>query len=62
VKYCFYSSRSALGIGAASFASFNWNREAGTGAGLGNGIWVRGEISEQRYSGKPDGAAGTPKK
>ena len=53
----------ALGIEAASFASFS-------GAGLGDGcrIWGRerdwgtgaGE-SEQRYSGKPDGVAGTPK-
>jgi len=37
---------------------------AGTGArlDLGNGIWGREKISEQRYSGKPDGVAGTPKK
>ena len=41
---------------------------AGTGFGNGDGIWERerdletgaGE-SEQRYSGKPDGFAGTPK-
>ena len=47
----------ALGIGAASFASFS-------GAGCGDGIWERdlgAGGSEQRYSGKPDGVAGTPK-
>ena len=52
----------------------NWGRElgtgAGTGAGIGNGngnwererdgIWGAGRRwSEQRYSGKPDGLAGT---
>ena len=37
----------ALGIGAASF----WS-------GGGNGSWRR---SEKRYSGKPDGRAGTPR-
>ena len=54
----------ALGIGAASFAS--GIRERDSGAGAGTGILVRERDlgaggSEQRYSGKPDGAAGTPK-
>jgi len=53
----------ALGIEAASFASLP--REAGTGSGIGNGRRVRdlgaGTGSEQRYSGKPDGIAGTLK-
>ncbi len=56
----------ALGIEAASFAK-QWRdlgfgiRELGTG--FGNKTWERGENkSEQRYSGKPDGFAGTPKK
>ena len=35
-------------------------RDSGTGAGFENGILERGKISEQRYSGKPDGVAGTP--
>ena len=60
----FYSSRLALGIGAASFASgiqergkgiWGRGRDSGTGTGFGDGE------SEQRYSGKPDGFAGTPK-
>ena len=59
----YYSSRSALGIEAASFAS--GIRERGTGSGewgtgAGYGIWGRVRGSEQRYSGKPDGFAGTP--
>ena len=50
----------AFGMGAASFAS-------GAGFGYGKRDWgtdffERGENkSEQRYSGKPDGEAGTPK-
>ena len=46
----------ALGIEAASFAngSGDGSRERGLGAGR---RW-----SEQRYSGKPDGLAGTHKK
>ena len=67
----FLSPKKALGIGAASFASFS-----GAGCGDGSGIWERVRerdfragtgfgsgwgLSEQRYSGKPDGAAGTPK-
>ena len=59
----YFSSLSALGIGAASFASGIWERDLGAGAGAGTGFgsgcgWGG---SEQRYSGKPDGAAGTPK-
>ena len=42
----------ALGIEAASFASLPREQGAGTGTGAG---------SEQRYSGKPDGIAGTLK-
>ena len=55
----------ALGIEAASFASLPREQEAGagTGSGIGNGRRVRdlgaGTGSEQRYSGKPDGIAGT---
>ena len=56
-KHLFYGSRYALGIGVASFASFFGG--TGTGVENENGIWERG--CEQRYSGKPDGAAGTPK-
>ena len=58
----------ALGIGAASFAS-----ETGTSFGDGDEVTEPVEVpspylerarrkhSEQRYSGKPDGFAGTPK-
>ena len=58
----------ALGIGAASFASGARGWDLGTGNGSGDGIWERGTgagmgfgsgESEQRYSGKPDGFAGT---
>ena len=53
----------ALGIEAASFASLPREQGAGTGSGIGNGRRVRdlgaGTGSEQRYSGKPDGIAGT---
>ena len=56
----------------AGFGSGMWGRErdfragAGFGSGCGNGILERERdlgagLSEQRYSGKPDGAAGTPK-
>ena len=61
-QICFLGSLLALGIGAASFASHagagngngKWGLGTGTGTGNGNGE------SEQRYSGKPDGFAGTP--
>ena len=63
----FYNSGAALGIGAASF----WS-ETGTRFGDGNEVTELVEVSrsdsvarrkhgEQRYSGKPDGFAGTPK-
>ena len=56
----------ALGIGAASFASGIRERDLGAGCGDGSGILERERDlgaggSEQRYSGKPDGIAGTPK-
>ena len=59
------AAANALGIGAASFAS-HAGRGAGMGmgkgSGNGNGILGAGwRWSEQRYSGKPDGVAGTPK-
>ena len=58
--FVFLVATNALGIEAASFAS-----HAGRGAGIGSGKWEREmgagwRWSEQRYSGKPDGKAGTP--
>ena len=62
--FVFLVAANALGIEAASFAS-----HAGTGTGIGSGKWEWGlgtgtgngsGESEQRYSGKPDGFAGTP--
>ena len=59
----------ALGIGAASFASGELEWDLGAGKGTEpvevtsvstNSTTGSGE-SEQRYSGKPDGFAGTPK-
>ncbi|MBQ8761340.1 MAG: hypothetical protein IJZ06_07975 [Bacteroidales bacterium] len=35
---------------------------AGTGAGFGKWDLGAGRSGEQRYSGKPDGVAGTPRK
>ena len=64
------SVRDWSGILCELFGSGLWGRErdfrAGTGFGSGNGIWERERDlgaggSEQRYSGKPDGVAGTPK-
>ena len=43
-KHLFYGSRHALGIGAASFASFFW----GTGTGMGTGTGFGSGESEQR--------------
>ena len=63
-KHLFYGGLHALGIGAASFAS--GIREAGMGTELvevtvvSTSSMTRSGESEQRYSGKPDGAAGTP--
>ena len=37
-----------------------WERDLGAGTGFGSGNFGAGG-SEQRYSGKPDGVAGTPK-
>ena len=61
--FVFLVATNALGIEAASFAS-----HAGAGTGIGDGNWGLGTgtgngsgESEQRYSGKPDGFAGTPK-
>ena len=56
------SSPQALGIGAASFASLP-SLECGNG----NEDYEKGLVAgrthrEQRYSGKPDGIAGTHKK
>ena len=71
----FLSAAHALGIEAASFASLQRDAVTGAGAGCGDGsgdgdgdgIRVRGRERgreagtgcEQRYSGKPDGIAGT---
>ena len=57
----------ALGIEAASFAngSRDWGRERGTGSRereLEQGLEAGRIHREQRYSGKPDGIAGTQKK
>ena len=45
----------ALGIGAASFASGCWKRGSGTRFGNEGVFRARRRLSEQRYSGKPDG-------
>ena len=47
----------ALGIGAASFASVLGQRDSGTGTRIGfweQDLGARENLSEQRYSGKPD--------
>ena len=55
-----FSSPSALGIGAASFASGTGNGIRERGIGIGEREFGSGEkLSEQRYSGKPDGGAET---
>ena len=60
--FVFLVAANALGIGAASFASGSGNgSRSGNGNGNGNGSGNGSGESEQRYSGKPDGVAGTPK-
>ena len=66
----FLGAPDALGIEAASFASGSQGGDLGAGAGtepvevtvVSTSSTTSSGESEQRYSGKPDGVAGTPKK
>ena len=56
-KRLYYGSLHALGIGAASFASFFW----GTGTGMGTGTGFGSGGASKDIAESPTAIAGTPK-